>query len=143
MRVRRHGDGEKGLQCGENRKGCVMSFPYQCLSTAILTSCPAGLTGICRLTPLPSPYTHTHTNSYTCELCTLMSRYSPGRTRGHTHASSKAGELFPLCGPAAFTHPAFSFQVTFSSRAPRSFHHKAICEAFNRSVPVCLSWIGA
>lgn len=40
----------------------VMSFPYQCLDTAILTSCPAGLPGICRLTPLPSPH---NTNSYT------------------------------------------------------------------------------
>lgn len=64
---------EKVLQDGENRKGCVMSFPYQCLATAILASCPHGLTGICRLTPLPSPCSaNTHTNSAVCELCTLV-----------------------------------------------------------------------
>lgn len=112
-RGRRHHDGEKGSQCGENRKGCVMSFPYQCLATAILTSCPAGLTGICRLTPLPSPYatnTHTHTNSYT--LCSPVKHthkqvltHLPGLSLSHswihTHASSKAGEVFPFCGPPA------------------------------------------
>lgn len=42
-----------------------------------------------------------------------------------------------------YTHPAFPFPSDFSSRAPRPFHPKAICTAFNRSAPVCLSWIGA
>lgn len=54
----------KGSQRGENRKGRVMSLPYQCLATAVPASCLAGLAGICGLTPVPSPFTaqHTHTN---------------------------------------------------------------------------------
>lgn len=35
----------------------VWCLPYQCLTAAILTSCPPGLTGICCLTLLPSPST--------------------------------------------------------------------------------------
>lgn len=66
-------NGEKGSQLGENRKGCVMSFPYQCLATALLTSCPAGPAGICRLTLLPSP---TQTATHFVPLWnTLTSRY--------------------------------------------------------------------
>lgn len=115
MRVHRHLGGEKGLQCGENRKGCVMSFPYQCLVTAILTSCPAGLAGICRLTPLPSPCTpNTHTQTATHFALLLMSRYwlvyqvfPHSLTRGYAHASSK--ELFPLCAPPALYTSCLSF----------------------------------
>lgn len=90
-----------------------MGFSYRCLATAILTSCPPSLTGICRLTPLSSAYTpNTHTNSHACELCTLVEQtqekvlaqlpgLSPSLTYGYAHASSKAGELFPLCSPPA------------------------------------------
>lgn len=90
----------------------------------------------------------THTQTATHFALLLMSMYRliykvflPSLTRGYTHAPSQ--ELFPLCGPTGSTHPAFFFPSDFSSRAPRPFHRKAICEAFNRSVPVCLSWMGA
>ncbi len=95
MQVHRHRDGEKGSQCGENRKGCVMGFPYQCLATAILTSCPAGLAGICRLTPLPSPDTpDPQADGHTCELCSSQAG-----------TASFTGSVFSLtCGYTLMHH---------------------------------------
>lgn len=125
-----------------------MSFPYQCLATAILTSCPAGLTGICRLTPLPSPYTpNTHAQTATLASSnTSTSRYryksfSHSITRGHVHHPRK-GNCFLSIAHRLYTS-CLSFPSNFSSRAPGSFHRKAICEAFSHSVLVCLSWMGA
>lgn len=131
-----------------------MSFPYQCLATAILTSCPPGLTGICRLTPLPSPYTpDTHTNSYICELCTHVEQTHvkvltqlPGLSSlSHMWDTLmhrlRQGSCF-LSAAHRFNTPCLSFPTDFSSRAPQSFHHhKAIHKAFNHSALVCLSWI--
>lgn len=107
------------MRKSENRKGCLMSFPYQCLAAAILSSCLAGPTGICRLTPLPS----------LCTANTHMAHFLPRNT--HSWAGSGSTAL-PLCiisggGSASslpsvgLEHPVLPFQVTFPQELLGSF----------------------
>lgn len=102
------------------------------------------------LTLLTQTHTETQT-SYVHEFCrqhthgkvvAYLPGFSPFPSCEYTHVSSEARELFPLCSSLVFTS-CLSCPSGFSSRASWSFHHKAICKAFNCSVLVCLSWIGA
>lgn len=134
----------KLCKCGENRKGCVMSFPYQCLATAALTSCPAGLAGICRLTSLPSPYTpntHTHTHirkephswshgAHSLAGAGSLTSLSPSIIHRHTLVHHlKAGGPFPFRGPPALHILPFLSKWLFL-KSSSAFHRKAIREAF-------------
>lgn len=67
--------------------------------------------------------------------------FSHSITRGHVHHPRK-GNCFLSIAHRLYTS-CLSFPSDFSSRAPGSFHRKAICEAFSHSVLVCLSWMGA
>lgn len=136
--------GEKRSQLCENRKGCVMSFPYQCLATALLTSCPAGLAGICWLTLLPSP-TQTATR-FVPLWSTLTSRYwlisEVFILLSLMNALMHKGKCFLSATYSVYTSCLF-FPTYFSSKVPWSFYHNVIFEVFNSAVFVCLFWIFA
>lgn len=118
-----------------------MSFPYQCLATAILPSCPAGPTCICRLTPLPSPHTaNTHGGTHFTSSYTLSGRYWLDYAALMHHLRQGKRDLFAVCG--AKTSCA-SFPSYFPSRVPLFFCWKLVCEAFGCSVLVCLHWSSA
>ena len=116
---------------------------------------PALLTSLASASWLPCPHFTllTHTNSYTCELCTLIEKNTvEGNGFGHvvlplSHVDAlvhrlRQGDCFLSTARQLYTS-CLSFPSEFFLRAPQSFHHRGIWKVDDHLVLVCLSWIGA